>query len=343
MAELLKNEPTGRLKLYNGVEDDGEVNADSAIFTWDWISKATKIKSKKRFVTHLEAGHFGPHELVAEDNYRLIEGHRAISRFNNGRYKDQPVTVYTRDQYDDISSGKEMREMPILVGGKIMTKQPNLKKYNENEFIATRRYTPAQANILAVDRVNLEVDQKMVGWCDLPKRSDEYKEHFHQRWRFYNNLYLSEMALVARDTASKEDLLAAADLPASILCLINDKLSISQASTYISRWLAFQVIYDEKDMENPILTFRLHQLILEEILIDHYRDLQRLYGDVIDKTTQEALRDAMKRYQELIPADLKGPKVAPPSTNGKAEKEDEPVRTAPAKSSPNNETPFETQ
>ena len=321
MPDLLKKEPTGRGKLYNKIED-ADVSPETAIFTWKWITRAIKIKDKERFLTHLEAGHFGPHETVAEDNYKLIEGHRAICRFNNGRYGDQPAEVYTREQYADLIAGKPIRTMPVLVRGKVLTKQVSMKTFDSKEFIAVRHYNSDQASILATDRVQLEVKQKTVPWYDLGKGSDEYQSKFIARYRFYNTLYLAEMVLVAKDIASDEELRLASDLPASILSLIDGKLTVTEASFYIARWLAFQEVYDEKDMANPALTFRLHQIILEELMIEHYRDLQRLHGDNIDKPTQDALQTSIKRHQDLMPAELKI--TAKPSSNGKPA-DDEPV------------------
>ena len=137
------------------------------------------------------------------------------------------------------------------------------------------------------------------------------------------------MALVAKDTASEEELSRAADLPASILSLIDNKLTITQAGTYVSRWLDFQLMYDDNQILNPALSFRIHQVILEELLIEHLRDLQRLYGDKIDKPTQDALKEAIGRWSNLMPPDLikkppsdDKPSEPPPST---------PVREAPIK------------
>ncbi len=338
MSELLKRNPSGKGKLYARVRDD-VVISDIAVFTWDWLKKACKFKNKKQFMAHLEAGHFGPYEIVGENNYQILEGHRAICRFNNSRYKDQAVAVYTRDQYGDLLADRAIRIMEVLVHGRIMTKLVSLKNYNREDFIAVKRYTPDQSGILATDRVNIEVAEEKVDWHALPKRSDEYVEHFEQRWRFYNSMYLREVALVAKDTASEEEILRAADLPASILTLIDNKLSITQAATYVSRWLDFQKMYKEEELDNPALSFRIHQVILEEIVIEHLRDLQRLKGDVIDKSIQDALKEATGRWQNLMPIALLKP--AMPSTNGVA-KPETPERTAQPKESVDDEE-FPTQ
>ena len=301
MADLLKKEPTGRGKLYTKVKD-AEVSPETSVFTWEWLKKACKFKDRKALLGHLEANHFGPYELVAVDNFQILEGHRAVCKFNNGRYKDQAVTVYTKHQYADMMAGRPMRDMVVLVNGQIMTKPVSLKNYDNDDFIAVKRYSPDQASILAIDRVVKEVAEKKVKWHGMPKKSEEYKEQFAQRVRFYNSLYLKEIALVAKDTAGKDEILRAADLPASILSLIDGKLSITQAGTYVSRWLDFQLMYDSDEIKNPALSFRIHQVILEELLIEHLRDLQRLYGDRIDKPTQDALKEAMTRslYRPLL-------------------------------------------
>ena len=340
MGDLLRKEP-GRGKLYAKIKDV-EVSPDTSVFTWDWLKKACKLKDIKALLAHLEAGHFGPYEIVAADNFQILEGHRAICKFNNGRYKDQAVTVFTKHQYADMMAGRPMRDMVVLVNGQIMTKPISLKNYNSHDFIAVKRYSPDQANILAIDRVAKEVDGKKVKWHTMPKKSEEYKEHFAQRVRFYNSLYLKEIALVAKDTASDEEILRAADLPASILSLIDGKLSITQAGTYVSRWLDFQLMYDSDEIKNPALSFRIHQVILEELLIEHLRDLQRLYGDKVDASIQSALKEAMARWSNLMPTDLM---KKPISTNGEAKESEPPPdtseRAAPAKELVEGETGFE--
>jgi len=342
MPNLLKQKPTGRGKLYAKIKD-AEVNSDPAVFNWSWLQKACKFKDKKTFLAHLESGHFGPHEIVAEDNYQILEGHRAICRFNNKRYEDQAVMVYTRAQYADMMAGKPMRTMEVLVNGQIMTKPVSLKNYNSDDFIAINRYTPDQASILAIDRVEREVSEKKVKWHTMSKKSEEYKSHFHQRRRFYNAQYLKEVALIAKDTASKDELLRAADLPASILSLIDNKLTITQASTYVSRWLDFQLMYSEDEILNPALLFRIHQVILEELLIEHLRDMQRLYGDKIDKPTQDALKEAMARWSNLMPTDMM--KKPPPPKDQQSQPppgdDDGSDREAPPKPT-DNDSDFET-
>lgn len=336
--DLLKSRPISRKRLYLN-EDDDAVSPDIAEFTWDWIKKATLIKRKITFLTHLEAGHFGPYEVVSDDNYRFLEGHRAICRFNNKRYEAQPVKTLTREQFEDLRAGRPMREMPVIVGGRVITKPISLKNYNSEEFLAAKRYTPDQSNILAMERVEIDVEQKRVPWHLLPKGGDEYKSQWYQRWRFFNDLYLKEVVLVARDTASKEEVNRAADLPASILSLINNKLTVTQAETYISRWIDFQGIYDDEAMKNPALSFQIHQVILEELFIEHYRDLQRLHGDNIDKSIQDALKDAIKRHQDLMPSI--GNISKPKQPDNDRDEEDE-QRPPPEKKSAT-ESPFRTE
>jgi len=185
MPDLLKKEPSGRGKLYAKIKD-AEVNSDTTVFSWDWLKKACKFKARKQLLGHLEAGHFGPYELVASDNYRILEGHRAICRFNNKQYKDQAVMVYTQAQYGDMMAGRPVRDMVILVNGQIMTKPVSLKNYNNDDFIAVKRYSSDQASILAIDRVEIEVSEKRVKWHAMAANSEEYKSQFHERWRFFN-------------------------------------------------------------------------------------------------------------------------------------------------------------
>lgn len=337
MPDLLKSRPIPRKRLYLNIDDEA-VSPDIAEFTWDWIKKATLIKRKVTFVTHLEAGHFGPYEVVSDNNWRFLEGHRAICRFNNGRYENQPVKVLTREQFEDLRAGRPMRDMPVMVGGRIVNKPISLKNYNSEEFVAAKRYTPDQANILAMERVEDDVKNKKVPWYSLPKKGEEYKKLWYQRWRFFNDLYLKEMVIVAREIASQDDISRAADLPASILCLINNKLTVTQAEFYISRWIDFQNIHGDEAMNSPSLSFNIHQVILEELLMEHYRDLQRLYGDNIDKSIQDALKDSTKRHQDLMPAE---PNKTKPPAQEEPEEQEEDDDPPPAKESIT-KTPFRT-
>jgi hypothetical protein len=329
MTVLLKKEPksSNRGKLYSKI-DPSEVNCDTEVFTIDWLKKACKYRSKVEILSHLQAGHFGPYCEVADENYEILEGHRAVCRVNNSKYSDQAVSVYSREQWDDIKAGRTIRESAVLVRGRVMTKAVSLKNYSPKDFIAVKRYSVDQANILAADRVVREVGEKRVDWHALSKKSEEYKEKFTKRWRLYNNLYSKEIALVARDMASEEEMSQATDLPASIFSLIDNKLTVTQALTYISRWLDFLEMYDNEQINNPALSFRIHQVILEEILIEHYRDVQMLNADSIDKPMQDALKGAIMRHQALMPGDLMKPISA---SSLKDDSSDSPVRSAPTK------------
>lgn len=300
MSDLLKSDPGGRKHLYKGVEDD-QVDASTATFTWEWIKKATLLKKKDRFNEHIKKGHFGHVEQIGATNYRMAEGHRAICRFNNKRYPPASTKVVTRAQHDDMMRGDPIREMVVTVRGRPFMKPVSLKRYDHNEFILARRYTINQAMVLAGKRVDNDVKSKAVRWHDLPKDSDEYQRPYADRLKMFQNLYVGEKVLVAKDTASDEDIQAAEDLPAGIMDLIDHKLTLAQANYYISRFVEFQQIYP-KIISNPILSYRAHQVILEEIQIEHFRDLQRIYGDEINKAVEDALEKALKRHQTLMPS-----------------------------------------
>ncbi len=306
MTDLLKIEPAGRSKIYKGIDDE-EVDANTAVFTWDWIKRATKIKRKLIFKDHLQKGHFGPWEEIGSNKYRLAEGHRAICRFNNSRHKHQRTVIVTKEQYNDMMNGRPVQNMMIMIRGRPQLKSVSIKRYNHAEFIAVRRYTSDQARGLAMERVENDIETKNVPWHNLGRSSKEFQERFQTRLQMFEDLFLAEMVLMAKDTASPEDIRAAADLPASILSLIDYKLSATQAEYYISRFLAAQEMIPAL-RENPFMAFRMHQVILEEIQIEHYRDLQRLYGDDIDKKVQEALSAALVRLSRLMPGGLMKPK-----------------------------------
>ena len=187
-----------------------------------------------------------------------------------------------------------------------------MKRYNRADFIAVRRYSSDQARGLAMERVENDIENKNVPWHSLATHTKEFQDRFQVRLQMFEDLFLAEMVLMAKDTASPEDIRSAADLPAGILSLIDYKLSATQAEYYISRFLAAQEIIPAL-RENPFMAFRMHQVILEEIQIEHYRDLQRLYGDDIDKKVQEALSAALSRLSRLMPGGLMKPK---PSSNG---------------------------
>lgn len=308
----MKMEPAGRHKLYIDVEDE-EVDANTATFTWDWIKRATKIKTKPVFKVHLQQGHFGTWETISSNNYRFVEGHRAICRFNNKRYKNQKAIVVTKEQYADMMNGRPVRNMMVLVRGRPQSKTVSIKTYNHSDYIAVRRYSNDQARGLAMERVENDIEAKTVPWYNLGRSSKEFQERFQKRLQMFEDFFLAEQVLMAKDTASPEDIRAAADLPATILSLIDYKLSATQAEYYINRFLAAQEMIPAL-RENPFMAFRMHQIILEEIQIEHYRDLQRLYGDNIEEKVQKALSTALSRLNSLMPGGLMKSK---PSGNGK--------------------------
>jgi len=325
MPDLLRSEPAGREKLYKGVED-AEVDGTTETFTWEWIRKATKIKKKASFTAHLEKGHFGAFEQISSSLYRFSEGHRAICRFNNGRHTNQKTIVVSKEQYEDMMAGRPVRNMPVMVRGKPVLKSVSIKTYNRDEFIAVSRYTVDQARGMALERVENDIKEKTVSWHGLSRDSDEFRERAFARMKMFEDLLLAEMVLMARDIASKSDLRAAADLPASILNLIDYKLSASQAEYYISRFIAARVMIPEI-VSNPFMAFRVHQVILEQMQVEHYRDLQRLHGDSVDKGVQAALDGALARLNKLMPGGLM--KIEPTKTPDA----DEPTngRTGPAR------------
>ena len=312
MTDLLKQEPGGRSKLYKGVQDD-EVDASTETFTWGWIQKATKIQKKARFKDHLSRGHFGPWEEIGSKSYRLAEGHRAICRFNNGRHKQQKTVVVTKQQYEDMQAGRPVSNMTVLVRGRPQLKSVSIKRHNHEDFIAVRRYSNDQARAKALARVEKDISDKIVPWHDLDRENEEFLNKFQIRVQMFEDLMLAEQVLMAKDTASAEDIRAAADLPASILSLIDYKLSVTQAEYYIGRFVAACEMIPGL-MKNPFLTFRIHQVILEELQVEHYRDLQRLYGDHIDKSVQDALAASLARLHRLTPGGLM--KSNPPGNNG---------------------------
>ncbi len=297
MTGLLKLEPKSGSRLYIDIDDE-RVDADTEIFKWDWIKKATKIKNLSSLMDHLERGHFGPWEKIGK-NYRLLEGHRAICRYNNDRYINNRTIVVTKEQYDDMMNGRPVQDVMIMVRGKPQSSSVSIKKFDKADFIAVRRYSNDQAQAMAVGRVENDIADGRVQWYDLPRESEEFREHFKKRVQMIEDLYMSEMILMARDLASPADMRSAADLPASILNLINHKLTATQAEYYISRFVAaMDMIPNLRD--NPFVAFRVHQIILEEMQVEHYRDLQRICGDEVDSKIQGALQSAMVRLNRLM-------------------------------------------
>ncbi len=311
MTELMKMEPAGRRKLYLDVEDE-EVDASTATFTWDWIKRATRIKTKSVFKDHLQRGYFGPWEALSSTNYRLVEGHRAICRYNNSRHKRQKTMLVTKEQYDDMMNGRPVRNMMVLVRGRPQLKTVSTKNYNHDDYISVRRYSNDQARGRAMERVENDIAAKTVPWHGLARGSKEFQKLFQNRLQMFEDLFLAEMIVMAKDTASPEDIRTAADLPATILSLIDYKLSATHAEYYIGRFLAAREMIPAL-RENPFMAFRIHQIILEEIQIEHYRDLQRLYGDDIEEKVQKALAAALSRLHGLMPAGLM--KSKPPSND----------------------------
>lgn len=326
---MMEPEDKGKAKLYVGVDDE-KVDGRSQKFSWAWIRRATRLKRKDSFESHLDKGHFGAWEKIGAAKYRLADGHRAVCRFNNNRHANQKTIVVTKDQYDDMMAGRPVRNAVVMIKGRPYTKTVTMKRYNKSEFIAVPRYSPDQAHALTIERVENDVAAKIVPWHDLGKRGDKFKKHFQARAQMFEDLMLSEMVLMARDMASAADLKRSADLPASILNLIDHKLSATQAEYYIGRFLAAMEMMPDMT-KNPFMLFRIHQVILEEMQVEHYRDLQRLYGDNIDKSTQDALAAALARLHKIMPGglmntDLPGDVPQSPGNSGTASPNDDPYR-----------------
>lgn len=282
-----------------GVPDE-RVDSTAEAFTWMWIQKATKLQKKSEFLKHLNDGHFGPWEQIGSNNWRLAEGHRAICRFNNHRFFTHKTPLVTREQYQDLISGRPMRSAVVMVGGKPVVKSISLANYNTKFFIAVQRYTNDQAVSLAIERIENDIEKKIVRWHDLDRESEEFQSYYNERLRMFSDLYIQEMMLVAKSSASPEEIKAAADLPLGITDLIDGKLSITQSEYYITRFVFYQRVWGSfKD--NPALLYRIHQVILEEMRIEHLRDLQRLYGDTIDAPTDSALAKALDRHTKMMP------------------------------------------
>jgi len=298
MPGLLILDPSGGEKLYKDVEDN-LVDSTTQTFDWEWIQKATLLRDKSSFMAHVKKNHFGFVEQVGAKKFRIAEGHRAICYFNNRRYTDQKTAVVTREQYEDMMQDRPIRKMVVTVQGRPCNKRVSLKRYNHSDFIAVSRYSSDKAMVLAVERVGNDIKSKSVRWHSLDRDSDEFQRRYNERVMMFRTLYSSEKVLVAKNTASDEEIRQSVDLPAGVLDLIDYKLTITQAEYYISRVIEFRHLA-EAFMDNPVLSYRVHQIVLEELRIEHFRDLQRLYGDNIDKPTEDALGKALRQHSSLI-------------------------------------------
>lgn len=326
MADLLKLEPK-KGKLYLGVDDD-DVDDSPQEFKWIWVKKATGLRKKERFEMHIEQGHFGNVTKIG-GHYKFQEGHRSICRFNNNRFEEVTKDIImSRDDYEDIISGREPKGGKVLVRGMEYTGNASVKKFDPQEFLVLPRYTSGQCRIMATERVEKDIEEKKVPWYDLEKNSYEYKQKWEARYIAIYEPLRKEMLLVAKNTASKRQIEDSVDLPLGILSLITRKLDEPQAEYYISR-MAEYIESNPILMSNPALAYRIHQVILEELKIEHLRDLQRLYGDNINKDVETTLKVALDRHQKLVPLDLIGdgtptePSGRPSGSNKSASSEEE--------------------
>lgn len=317
MADLIKLEP-GKIKLYVGCEDD-EVDGAPQEFTWLWIKQATGLRVKDRFKKHLEDGHFGNYRDAGGGKYYLTEGHRDICRFNNKRFGFRKDIIISMDDYEDIICGREPKGGAVMVRGIEYTGKASLKKYDSEEFFALPRYTSGQCKMMATERVERDISEKSVGWHDLPAKGYEFKTKWEARYNLFYGVLRKEMVLVAKRGALQQQIDDAIDLPPSIIALITRKLTPAESEYYIARMVEY-IETNPQTMSNPSENYKVHQATLEEINIEHLRDLQRLHGDNVNSAIEKALNAALSRYWKLVPKDaISGAKpqtnynAAPPS------------------------------
>ena len=312
MPDLIKLEP-GKTKLYVGCEDD-EIDGAPQEFTWLWIKQATGLRVKDRFKKHIEDGHFGNCRDAGGGKYYLAEGHRDICRFNNKRFGARKDIIISMDDYEDIICGREPKGGAVMVRGVEYTGNASLKKFDSEEFISTPRYTSGQCKMMAKERVERDIREKIVRWHNLAPNSFEYKQKWEARYITIHEPLRHERILVAKRTASSRQIEDSDDLPLGILALISRKLDERKAEYFISR-MAEYIESNPILMSNPALAYNIAQVIQEELIIEHLRDLQRLHGDNINKGVEAALSVALARHQKLLPLDKIGegalPKAAP--------------------------------
>jgi hypothetical protein len=326
VPDLIKLEP-GRTKLYLGCEDD-EVDGSPQEFTWQWIKQATKLRVKDRFKKHVEDGHFGEAREAGGGKYYLAEGHRDICRFNNKRFGARKDTIISMDDYEDIICGRKPKGGAVMVRGVEYRGKATLKNFDSDEFFILPRYTPAQCKAMALERIEADIKGKVVPWHDADPASYEYQTNFNIRYSGFYDILRKEMVLVAKRGASRQQIDDAIDLPTSILALITRKLSPAKADYYAARMMEY-IETNSKALSNPSIRYKVHQTILEEINIEHLRDLQRLHGDNVDASTEKALNDALKRHKDLLPLAVLSDappeqgmsELAPPTKNNGAGKQ----------------------
>ena len=301
MPDLIKLEP-GKTKLYVGCEDD-EVDGAPQEFTWLWIKQATGLRVKDRFKKHIEDGHFGNCRDAGGGKYYLAEGHRDICRFNNKRFGARKDIIISMDDYEDIICGREPKGGAVMVRGVEYTGKASVKNFDSNKFFALPRYTSAQCKAMTTERIEKDIKSKSVPWHNQDPTSYEYQRNYSTRYSGFYDLLRKEMVLVAKRGASQQQIDDAIDLPPSILALITRKLSPSQAEYYEARMFEY-IETNSKALSNPSIRYKVHQTILEEINIEHLRDLQRLHGDNVSASIEKSLNDALSRHKGLLPLNV---------------------------------------
>lgn len=271
--KLLRFEPDGESRLYSGL-DDKEVDNTEEVFTQEWLEKATLLKIRT-ISKHITAGHIGPVEKIAPKQWRFHDGHRAICRFNNGRYTKSRVLTVSRSQAQEI-------------------KQRLGSVYDSSKHLAVYRYNADEAKELATQRVDNEIKEGLINWKELDPTSREYQQCCTERINYYYKQLLNEVMLIRKEESSDGRHRQLEDLPFTVLYHIEKKLPKTEAEYFIGQFFQQRDIHPES-LENPVIEFYVGQAILEQLVIQKRRDFQTLAGDIADETTEKALTEALKR------------------------------------------------
>ena len=276
-TDLLRFEPDAESKLYLGLEER-QVDAAEQVFTQAWLERATLLKIRT-ICKHIDFGHFGPVEKIAPKQWRFHDGHRAICRFNNGRYEKSRVLTVRRNQAQEI-------------------KQRLGFQYDSNQHLAVYRYDAEEARELATQRVDNEIAEGMVNWQGLDPASQEYQDLRTDRIDYYCNQLLNEIMLIKKaDSTSSQQRRAELLLP-TVLWHIDQKLPKAEAEYFLTQYHQYRKV-NQRNLDNPVIEFIATQSILEQLVIRRRREMQILAGDITDDSLEKVLTMALKRWKDL--------------------------------------------
>lgn len=283
----LKLEPTkdGTEKLYNGINDDEDVDNKPLTTTLEWLSKALRI-GQPAVKNNIHHGYLGPTTMVSKSKILLLQGHRAVSRFNNDRHpKDGAIT---------------MTELVAL-------RKLDPSMFNAAKYTMVRYYSHEVAKAMAESAVDAEIADAnkenvwAFHWWEYKKGTPRFAAAYKRRYSVYYNEYIGQRYLVHKRQKHVDgmDLIKRMELPPGIIATIDGRLTLVQAAYFVAEWEDY-VHRHPVEMAVPAIRFKASQMILEQIYMQELRDIQMLSTTDVS-STDIALTKSIARLDKLTP------------------------------------------